>query len=343
MQVQKNFYYDQYYDEKLNAIAPRQIKNAEFVLVPRFIRGTQLEQVYEAMKANKIDQLNTEETSKAGKARVLTIFDEKTGEVTEEHLKDFNNKAEDYREEYDYNHLYTQQETPQHMNAKNKAGIQIMKKILDNIDSNSPLYAYKEDFFNMYVANIKDSFNKLVDELKIPLDEDGNIKFDESGNITGVDMQVFFDKLKDECMRLGLDSNMMDFVTLNASMPISANGCPNPVMPTYLSNVVNKLESVSQAMFNSAITRQELPGFHAAQITNVGFNNKKYTKENPFNLDGINKTKFDVEVYDREKTPGYKSKALRIYIKGKKKGWFELVKDKEDNNYSVHFKTTTEK
>ena len=343
VQVQKNFYYDQYYDKDLNTIAPRQIKNAEFVLVPRFIRGTQLEQVYNAMKDNNIDQLNTEETSKAGKARVLTIFDEKTGEVTEEHLKDFNNKAKDYREEYDYNHLYTQQETPQHMNAKNKAGIQIMKKILDNIDRNSPLYKYKEDFFDMYVANIKDSFNKLVDELKIPLDKDGNIKFDEAGNITGVDMQVFFDKLKDECMRLGLDSNMMDFVTLNASMPIALNGCPNPVMPTYLSNVINKLESISQAMFNSAITRQELPGFHAAQITNVGFNSKKYTKENPFNLDGIDKTKFDIEVYDREKTPGYKSKALRIYIKGKKKGWFELVKDKEDNNYSVHFKTTTEK
>lgn len=290
VQVQKNFYYDQYYDEKLNTIAPRQIKNAEFVLVPRFIRGTQLEQVYEAMKANKIDQLNTEETSKAGKARVLTIFDEKTGEVTEEHLKDFNNKAEDYREEYDYNHLYTQQETPQHMNAKNKAGIQIMKKILDNIDSNSPLHAYKEDFFNMYVANIKDSFNKLVDELKIPLDEDGNIKFDEAGNITGIDMQVFFDKLKDECMRLGLDSNMMDFVTLNASMPIAANGCPNPVMPTYLSNVVNKLESISQAMFNSAITRQELPGFHAAQITNVGFKATKdqvgYSKELKYHPNG---------------------------------------------------------
>lgn len=290
VQVQKNFYYDQYYDDKLNTIAPRQIKNAEFVLVPRFIRGTQLEQVYEAMKANKIDQLNTEETSKAGKARVLTIFDEKTGEVTEEHLKDFNNKAEDYREEYDYNHLYTQQETPQHMNAKNKAGIQIMKKILDNIDSNSPLHAYKEDFFNMYVANIKDSFNKLVDELKIPLDEDGNIKFDEVGNITGVDMQVFFDKLKDECMRLGLDSNMMDFVTLNTSMPIAANGCPNPVMPTYLSNVVNKLESISQAMFNSAITRQELPGFHAAQITNVGFKATKdqvsYSKELKYHPNG---------------------------------------------------------
>lgn len=326
VQVQKNFYYDQYYDDKLNTIAPRQIKNAEFVLVPRFIRGTQLEQVYEAMKANKIDQLNTEETSKAGKARVLTIFDEKTGEVTEEHLKDFNNKAEDYREEYDYNHLYTQQETPQHMNAKNKAGIQIMKKILDNIDSNSPLHAYKEDFFNMYVANIKDSFNKLVDELKIPLDEDGNIKFDEAGNITGVDMQVFFDKLKDECMRLGLDSNMMDFVTLNASMPIAANGCPNPVMPTYLSNVVNKLESISQAMFNSAITRQELPGFHAAQITNVGFKATKdqvgYSKELKYHPNGERY----IEIILPASNFGFAKNADGTYKKSKE----ELLKELQD-------------
>ena len=326
VQVQKNFYYDQYYDEKLNTIAPRQIKNAEFVLVPRFIRGTQLEQVYKAMKDNNIDQLNTEETSKAGKARVLTIFDEKTGEVTEEHLKDFNNKAEDYREEYDYNHLYTQQETPQHMNAKNKAGIQIMKKILDNIDSKSPLYKYKEDFFNMYVANIKDSFNNLVDELKIPLDKDGNIKFDDSGNITGVDMQVFFDKLKDECMRLGLDSNMMDFVTLNASMPISTNGCPNPVMPTYLSNVVNKLESISQAMFNSAITRQELPGFHAAQITNVGFKATKdqvsYSKELKYHPNGERY----IEIMLPASNFGFAKNADGTYKKSKE----ELLKELQD-------------
>lgn len=326
VQVQKNFYYDQYYDEKLNTITPRQIKNAEFVLVPRFIRGTQLEQVYNAMKDNNIDQLNTEETSKAGKARVLTLFDEKTGEVTEEHLKDFNNKAEDYREEYDYNHLYTQQETPQHMNAKNKAGIQIMKKILDNIDRNSPLYDYKEDFFDMYVANIKDSFNSLVNELKIPLDKDGNIKFDESGNITGVDMQVFFDKLKDECMRLGLDSNMMDFVTLNASMPIAANGCPNPIMPTYLSNVINKLESISQAMFNSAITRQELPGFHAAQITNVGFKATKdqvsYSKELKYHPNGERY----IEVMLPASNFGFAKNADGTYKKSKE----ELLKELQD-------------
>lgn len=283
VQVQKNFYYDQYFDPVTKKFVPRQIKNAEFVLVPRFIKGTQLEQVYNLMKNNHIDQLNTEETSKAGKARVLEIFDSKTGEVTQEHIDDFNAHAEAYAEYYDYNHLYTQQETPQHMDAENKAGIQIMKKIIDNIPVNSPLYDKKQEFFRLYSANIKDSFNTLADEINIPRDENGNIKFNDDGTISGIDYKVFFSKLKEECMRLGLDSNMMDYVTLAEQAINPMTGRPNPNMPMILSNVITKLESVSQSVFNRNITRQKLPGFHAAQITNVGFKATKdqvsYSKE----------------------------------------------------------------
>lgn len=276
VQVQKNFYYDHYFDKYSKRFVPRQIKNAEFVLVPRFIKGTQLEQVYNLMKDNGIDQLNTEETSKAGKARVLEIFDSKTGEVTQKHIDDFNAHAKDYVEEYDYNHLYTQQETPQHMNAENKAGIQIMKKIVDNIPVNSRLYEKKEEFFKLYSANIRDSFNKLADELNIPGDANGNILFEADGTIKGIDYHTFFNKLKEECMRLGLDSNMMDYVTLAEQAVNPITGRPNANMPIILSNAITKLESVSQSVFNRAITRQTLPGFHAAQITNVGF---KATKE----------------------------------------------------------------
>ena len=283
VQVQKNFYYDQYFDPVTKKFVPRQIKNAEFVLVPRFIKGTQLEQVYNLMKDNHIDQLNTEETSKAGKARVLEIFDSKTGEVTQEHIDDFNAHAEAYAEYYDYNHLYTQQETPQHMDAENKAGIQIMKKIIDNIPVDSPLYDKKQEFFRLYSANIKDSFNTLADEINIPRDENGNIKFNDDGTISGIDYKVFFSKLKEECMRLGLDSNMMDYVTLAEQAINPMTGRPNPNMPMILSNVITKLESVSQSVFNRNITRQKLPGFHAAQITNVGFKATKdqvsYSKE----------------------------------------------------------------
>lgn len=272
VQVQKNFYYDMYFDKNTNTFAPRQIKNAEFVLVPQFIKGTQLEQVYNMMKENGIDQLNTEETSKAGKARVLSLFDEETGELTQKNIDDFNAHAKDYIEEYDYNHLYTQQETPQHLDAENKAGIQILKKMIDNIVDGTPLATIRDDFFNNYEANIYESFEDICREINIPLDKNGNIKIDKDGNISGLNYQVFFNKLREECMRLGLDSNMIDYVTLVKNQAINnITKRPNAEMPAILSNTMSKLESIAQSVFNRGITRQTLPGFHAAQITNVGF------------------------------------------------------------------------
>lgn len=271
VQVQKNFYYDMTYNDKINTYAPRQIKNAELVLVPRFIEGTDLEKVYKLMKDNDIDQLNTEETSKAGKAGVLTLFDEETGEVTDAHIQDFNNHVEDYKETYSYNFLYTQQETPQHMNAENKAAIQIMKKIVDNIPDTGTIGDIKKEFFKLYVANIKDSFNSLVKELNIPTNEDGSIKLDVNGNIEGLDMKLFFNKLRKECLRQGLDSNILEFFTLNEDSPYTELGRANTVMPTYMTNMMSKAQNVCQSMFNNAITRQKLPGFHAAQVTNVGY------------------------------------------------------------------------
>ena len=278
VQVQKNFYYDQYYNAELGVIAPRQIKNAEFVLVPRLIKGTQLEQVYNLMRDNGIDQLNTEETSKAGKANVLTLWDN-DGNLTQENIDDFNANAAQATELYNYNYLYTQQETPQHVNAENKAGIQIMKKILDNIGPDSPLWNVKQHFFSLYCENIKDSFSELMDKLNLETDENGNLKLDKDGNIQGLDYQLFYSRLQEEVVRLGLDSNMLDYVTLD-KVQVSDKSNSSPLtgaitkMPTYMSNVSTKLESIAQSLFNSRITRQKLPGFHAAQITNVGWKAK---------------------------------------------------------------------
>lgn len=297
VQVQKNFYYDQHYNAELGVIAPRQIKNAEFVLVPRLIKGTQLEQVYNMMQQNGIDQLNTEETSKAGKANVLTIWDN-DGNITQKNIDDFNANAAQATELYNYNYLYTQQETPQHLDAENKAGIQIMKKILDNIDDNSPLAETKKKFFRLYSENIKDSFSELMEEFNLETDENGNLKLDDKGNIKGLDYNVFFDRLQDEVARLGLDSNMLDYVTLSdaPTSDIATNSLldkPNTKMPTYMSNVSTKLESIAQSLFNSRITRQKLPGFHAAQITNVGWRamnetveRRTYSKELKYHPDG---------------------------------------------------------
>ena len=285
IQVQKNFYYDQNYDITSNIFAPRQIKNAEFVLVPQLIKGTQLEVVAELMKKYGIDQLNTEETSKAGKTNTLSIFDSETGEVHQDILDEINgkglstfgkkmNEVGRAKQLYSYEFLYTQQETPQHVDAENKAGIQIMKKILDNIDpSNKELYEKKQRFIECYTANIRESAKNLFNELGLPLDKNGNpkVKYNEKGEavIEGLKYSVFYDKLKTELFRLGYDSNMLDYITIDATRA-NENGDVT-IMPNYMSMVGQKLESIAQSIFNRSITRQKLPGFHAAQITNVGF------------------------------------------------------------------------
>ena len=276
IQVQKNFYYDMYYDEELGVMAPRQIKNAEFVLVPRLIRGTELEAIYNIMTHYGIDQLNTEETSKAGKANVLTLWDD-NGNLTKAWTDDFNNNVRKAIQIYDYNYLYTQQETPNHLNAENKAGIQLMKKIMDNIPENSPLYEVKKRLMANYAYNIYDSFKSVIDELGVELDEHGNLKLDENETIKGLKLEQIYKRLEEEMMRLGLDSNMLDYCTLEDIIPEEETGTngigARPKMPPHFSNVKSKIENIAQSLFNNRITRQKLPGFHAAQVTNIGWKN----------------------------------------------------------------------
>ena len=280
VQVQKNFYYDQYYDKAMGIMIPRQIKNAEFVLIPRFIKGTELEQVYDLMKNNNIDQLNTRETSKAGKHNVLRLWDD-FGNLDSKAIEQFGSNASSLAEEYDYRHLYTQQETVQHINSDNKVAVQSVKKIVDNI-SDGPLKDVKDDFFRTYSTKIYRSFRKLIDELHIPLDDNGHLKLDANGDIAGIDADMLLEKLQNEALRNGMDSNLIDYFTKKpdtAAKELGIEGFKgvDTLMPMYLSNMSNKTQSVVNALFNSSITRQKLNGFHAAQVTNIGF--KAYKKD----------------------------------------------------------------
>ena len=286
VQVQKNFYYDQHYNKELGVTAPRQIKNAEFVIIPKFVQGTDLEKVYNLMVEQDIDQLNTQETSKAGKANVLTLWDN-DGVLTDEAIADFkdalSSETSEAVELFSYNNLYKQQDVPQHMDTENKAGIQIMKKILDNIveeydESGKPtgLYAKKKELMDAYSENIKESFAKLMETLDIPLNENGypeleyveNSEYEDLGHwkIKGLNYEKLFKLLKDEARRTGVNSNVSEFFELDK--------WGNPLMPPFMSNVSSKLESIIQSLFNNNITRQKLPGFHAAQVTGVGIANK---------------------------------------------------------------------
>ena len=275
IQVQKNVYYDLHYDNETGVIAPRNIKNAEFVLVPRFIKGTELEQLYNAMVRNDIDQVNTSETSKAAKHQEITFWD-RNGNLTQDNIDKFDNivKLGGVKEDYFYNYLYTQLETPHHLNAQNKAGIQIMKKILDNIEGlpeGHKLKIAKKAIIDNFCANIMESFNDLMDECGVKRNEDGTIKINDEGQVEGLDYNLFFGKLKDELLRLGLDSNSIDYIT---QVDEDANNGVTR-MPIYMGNFGKKLQNIANAVFNQAITRQKLPGFHAVQITQLGWS--KYT------------------------------------------------------------------
>lgn len=259
IQVQKNFYYDHKYDSYTGVHYPRQIKNAEFVLIPELLEGTQLKEFYNFMHKYDIGQVNTNETSKAAKKNVLTFWDN-DGNINPNFEQDLISNNENTIEDYYYRFLYKQQDVPEHMkDAQNKAGVQITKKICDN--ANESVKPYIDTFFKNYCANIKEDFKKLLFNMGWKEDKNGKLVNINSDKQT-LDFTDFYKKARIEAQRLGMDSNFIEYLT--------PDEFGNPAMPNYMNNVSSKLESIAQAIFNSSITRQKFPGWHAAQVTQVG-------------------------------------------------------------------------
>lgn len=259
IQVQKNFYFDKHFDTATRTHYARQIKNAEFVLIPELLEGTELKQLYDIMMKYDIGQVNTVETSKAAKKNILTFWDN-DGNINPNFEQEMIANGEAAIEDYYYRFLYKQQDVPEHMKDEhNKAGIQIMKKIIDNADES--VTPYIKQFFDNYCANIKDDFNKMIFNMGWKVNKDGSLSnIDDTKEV--LDFTDFYSKARHEAQRLGLDENFIDYIT--------PDELGNPTMPNYMNNVSSKLESIAQAIFNSNITRQKLPGWHAAQVTQVG-------------------------------------------------------------------------
>lgn len=256
VQVLKNFYYDKTYDPHTKTYYSRQIKNAEFVLIPKLIQNTELAKLHDFMVTHDIQQVNTLETSKAGNKNVLVFWDN-DGNINENFENEFTEQH--HVGKYYYRYLYKQQDVAQHMiDTRNKAGIQLMKKILDNATPETEDYI--KQFFDSYVANIKDSFDTFVNSMGWYIKDDGSIASKDNDNI--IKFNEFYKKARQEASRLGLDSNFIDYITEDCT--------GSPIMPNYLSLTAQKQESMAQSIFNSIITRQTLPGWHAAQVSSVG-------------------------------------------------------------------------
>lgn len=261
IQVQKNFYYDLEIDNDAKLANPIQIKNAEFVLIPRFLGNSELGLLAKYMTDNNIGQVNFTTTEKATTNRVLEFWDAHGKFPSKERLKRFN---EDIQTKYKtgwYSNLYTQQDIPQHMDGENKVGLQIVKKLIDNIGNTPEGQSLIKDFFDNFTANIQDSFKDAASRIGVSIDARGNVVYEE-GKVK-IDNNQFIALIKDELTRRGLDSNYRKYAEINPETGL-------PYMPAWTNLVRSKIENIVNSIFTNRVTRQVLPGFHASQVSDVG-------------------------------------------------------------------------
>lgn len=261
IQVQKNFYYDLEIDNDAKLANPIQIKNAEFVLIPRFLGNSELGALAKYMTDNNIGQVNFTTTEKATTNRVLEFWDAHGKFPSKEKLKRFN---EDIQTKYKtgwYSNLYTQQDIPQHMDGENKAGLQIVKKLIDNIGNTPEGQSLIKDFFDNFTANIQDSFKDAASRIGVSIDAKGNVVYEDGK--AKIDNNQFIALIKDELTRRGLDSNYRKYAEINPETGM-------PYMPAWTNLVRSKIENIVNSIFTNRITRQVLPGFHASQVSDVG-------------------------------------------------------------------------
>lgn len=261
IQVQKNFYYDLEIDNDAKLANPIQIKNAELVLIPRFLGNSELGLLAKYMTDNNIGQVNFTTTEKATTNRVLEFWDAHGKFPSKERLKRFN---EDIQTKYKtgwYSNLYTQQDIPQHMDGENKAGLQIVKKLIDNIGNTPEGQSLIKDFFDNFTANIQDSFKDAASRIGVEIDAKGNVIYE--GNQAKIDNNQFISLIKDELTRRGLDSNYRKYAEINPETGL-------PYMPAWTNLVRSKIENIVNSIFTNRVTRQVLPGFHASQVSDIG-------------------------------------------------------------------------
>lgn len=261
IQVQKNFYYDLEIDNDAKLANPIQIKNAEFVLIPRFLGNSELAALAKYMTDNNIGQVNFTTTEKVTTNRVLEFWDSHGKFPSKEMLKQFNLDIQTKYKTGWYSNLYTQQDIPQHMDGENKAGLQIVKKLIDNIGNTPEGQSLIKDFFDNFTANIQDSFKDAASRIGVEIDAKGNVVYE--GNQAKIDNNQFISLIKDELTRRGLDSNYRKYAEINPETGL-------PYMPAWTNLVRSKIENIVNSIFTNRVTRQVLPGFHASQVSDIG-------------------------------------------------------------------------
>ncbi len=262
----KEFYFGMNYDNLVGFTVPVQVKNATGVLIKQYIKGSQLEQLYDIMMKDKIHQVNVESATKSGTKDIMNIAD-KDGNILQDKLDNLKTIINPLY----YKDLRLQLDVPDHIRDEhNKKGIQITKNILNNIND-STIYnigdysltgkEIKDTLFDLEHENIKESAYKLLKRLGVKFDKEGNPIENDKGFID-IDEEKLKEILESEIESRGLSDNFKDAIQLE-----EIGGKKFFSLPLYYSTMASKYEAILTSLFSNNITNQKFPGGHVAMLS----------------------------------------------------------------------------
>lgn len=239
----KNFYYSYEFDGK--RFVPNQVKNSEQVLIPRFIKGTELEALHDAMVANEIAQVNFASAEKVGSTYIARVSNE-DGSLD---ISNIDSEFKLGRKKYYYKDLRKQQDILNHIvDEKNKLGVQIAKKIIDNVSDNKVI----EELFQLYTANIAESHGELMEELGVISNENGEYT---------VNKEKLSKILINSAIERGTINNILQGFEIDESGEFK--------LPLDHPTTRVKNEAMINSLFTNRIINQKFPGIHGPQMSNA--------------------------------------------------------------------------
>ena len=248
LEVMKPFIYGRDYNSKNGVLQSVQVKTALLPLIPKLIKGTDLEKVVAYMEKNNISELYFESAVKIGKMRLSDIIDN-------------NGKLKEDFESYAIPHTFKnanwglQLDVPSHLKDEhNKLGVQIAKLTFANLNTNGVYeingkkysgVELRQRFQDLVALNIAASSQELMEELKIEKNKDGQYELK--------DLIIISDILKSEVKARGLSNNFLKALGTKKGKFI---------LPLSATNLRSKFMSILSSMFTSRVTNQTFPGGH---------------------------------------------------------------------------------
>ena len=266
IQLQKNFYYSFEFDPTIGKHVPIQVKNSEIILTPSLIKNNNLTLLHNAMVEAGVVQVNAISAEKVGTLLYTSVT--KDGVTPKEDLA---SELKRVSRDLHYESLRLQLDVADALvDHSGKFGIQIMRKILNNIALDGE-YAVGEKtmkgrelvnkFHNLMVEWIKLDENTLLEEMGVVFDEDGTPNITNVNNSYSYNKEQFRDFFKEAALSGNMSSNSL--FALDKDYDTQFN------LPLFASMFVYKFEQIFAAQFTNRVIEKKFPGMHATQMTNL--------------------------------------------------------------------------